>query len=136
MVRPHTDPLRERPHVLRQFMVFAAMGAVGTALQYAVLFAGVTLASIDPVLASTVGMLLGAVCNYLLNHYVTFRRRGGHGRTAPMFATVAASGLLLNAGVMFALGELAGLHYLLAQLIATGCVLVWNYGANRCWTYH
>ena len=45
------------------------------------------------------------------------------------------SGIALNALVMAAVLALAGPHYLVAQVIATGAVLAVGYLANRAWTF-
>jgi putative flippase GtrA len=38
--------------------------------------------------------------------------------------------------MIFALAMQApGLHYLAAQVVATAFVLVWNFAANRLWTF-
>jgi putative flippase GtrA len=36
---------------------------------------------------------------------------------------------------MWGLTGPAGLHYLPAQLIATGLVLIWTFSCNRIWTF-
>jgi putative flippase GtrA len=43
--------------------------------------------------------------------------------------------MLLNAATMSIGVYVLALHYLLAQAVATGFVLVWTYGANRYWTF-
>ena len=52
---------------LRQFIFFSAIGAVGTAGQYAILLLLVEGLSQPPVLASTLGFIVGALINYILN---------------------------------------------------------------------
>ena len=36
---------------------------------------------------------------------------------------------------MWLLAAKLGLHYLLAQLVTTGLVLVWTFAGNRFWTF-
>jgi putative flippase GtrA len=48
---------------------------------------------------------------------------------------VAAVGLLVNAALMDAMLRSLALHYLVAQVVATGVVLVSNYTLNRLWTF-
>jgi putative flippase GtrA len=118
-----------------QFLRYAAAGAVGTALQYALLVALVQFAQAPAVAASTVGAVAGAVVNYALNHRWTFASTRGHGQALPRFAAVALAGILVNAIVMAATIQLVGAHYLAAQVVATGVVLVAGYLANRAWTF-
>ncbi len=118
-----------------RFLSFAGIGAVATGIQYVVLILGVHVAGIEPVLASTIGFIIAAFANYRLNRRYTFRSNKPHIEAFSKFVAVALVGLLLN-GVLLAAGtQLMGLNYLLAQILATALVLVWNYSANAVWTF-
>lgn len=119
----------------KQFSVFSLVGVAGTLAHYALLFLLVSSQTAHPVPASVAGAVLGAVINYALNYRFTFRSARRHREALPRFLTIAAVGLALNAALMFLLVEPLQLHYLIAQLIATGCVLVWNFLGNRHWTF-
>jgi putative flippase GtrA len=121
--------------MLRQFLVFASVGAVGTGVQYVMLIALVAIGA-NPVAGSTVGFLAGAVVNYMLNYRLTFRSTMSHRRATPRFATIAASALLLNTALMSAAIYWLRLPYLPAQIIATAVVLIWNYVFSRLWTFN
>jgi len=118
-----------------QFLRYAGAGAIGTALHYALLIGLVQLARLDAVVASTLGAVAGALTNYVLNHRYTFDSDRAHRHALPRFALIAASGIALNALVMAAVLAVAGPHYLIAQIIATGAVLALGYLANRAWTF-
>ena len=118
-----------------QFLRYAGAGAMGTTLHYAVLIGLVQLARFDAVIASTAGAIVGAFVNYAINHRYTFASDRSHGHALPRFALVAAIGIALNALVMAAVLAVAGPHYLVAQVIATGTVLAAGYLANRAWTF-
>jgi putative flippase GtrA len=118
-----------------QFFRYAGAGAIGTALQYAILIGLVQLARIDAVAASTAGAIAGAIVNYVLNRRYTFGSDRPHRQALPRFALVAAAGVALNALVMTAVLGFAGPHYLAAQVIATAAVLAAGYLANRRWTF-
>jgi len=118
-----------------QFLRYAGAGTIGTALHYAVLIALVQLARLDAVVASTAGAVAGALVNYVLNHRFTFASEKPHMRSLPRFALVAVGGVALNAAVMATVLYLAGPHYLLAQVAATGAVLAAGFLANRAWTF-
>lgn len=118
-----------------QFLGFAVVGALGTLVHYAILFVTVSVFGRDPVLGTVLGASAGAITNFLLNHRLTFRSDKGLGETAPRFFAVAALGLAVNALVMYILSTRLSLHYLLAQVVATGLVLVLNYILNAIWTF-
>lgn len=118
---------------LGQFLVFSAVGAVGTAVHFAVLIGLVQGRGAGAVPASMAGFVAGALVNYLLNYHITFRSRKSHGGALVRFFTVALAGLGWNTVIMSVATRWA--HYLLSQMLATGAVLVWNFVCNRFWTF-
>jgi putative flippase GtrA len=119
---------------LDRFPHFAFVGAVSTGIQYLILSSLVILARADPVAASAIGFVMAAAANYLLNYRFTFRSTQPHGPALLKFITLASIGLLLNSAIMQLLAR-GALHYLLAQVVATGVVLLWNFFGNACWTF-
>lgn len=114
-------------------MLFSVVGVVGTAAHFAVLVAVVQTQLAGPVIGSVLGFCLGAVVNYLLNYHLTFNSRNRHLPTFLKFLSVALGGLCLNTLFMYFLTQ--SLHYLVSQVIATSCVLIWNFLCNRFWTF-
>jgi putative flippase GtrA len=123
------------PRWMRQFLRYTGVGAVGTACQYAVLWIGVEQFGSRAAAASAVGAVAGAAVNYLLNYYYTFGGGVGHAGAAPRFFAVAAVGVAINTGIMHVLADRLGVYYWLAQLVATGAVLVTTFLANKVWTF-
>jgi putative flippase GtrA len=120
--------------VVVSFSSFVLVGALATALQYCILVILVTGFSWPPIAASSAGFTISAVVNYTLNYHLTFRSSVPHSLAFTRFTAVAAAGLALNGVVMWMMQSL-GMHYLAAQLLATGLVLIWNYTANARWSY-
>lgn len=118
----------------RQFLLFAGVGVVGTSAHFAALLLWVAVLGGSPVSGSALGFALGATVNYLLNYIWTFRSTKSHYEAIPKFALVVVVGMAVNVMTMIALLWL-GLHYLIAQVLATGIVLVWNFLANKTWTF-
>lgn len=121
--------------MLRQFLRYAAAGAVGTAVQYAILVGLVESLGIDAVAASTLGAVAGALVNYGLNHRYTFGSGASHLRALPRFAATALAGIALNAAVVALLVSAAHVNYLAAQVAATAAVLAFTFLGNRRWTF-
>jgi len=118
-----------------QFMLFAALGAVGTVAHYAVLISLVQFAQITPVPATALGFITGALVNYGLNYRFVFRSSENHAKSIPKFYMLALVGFVINNSVVAFLSNWAGLHYLVSQVIATGIVLLWNFTGNKLWTF-
>jgi len=121
--------------VYRQFIKFAAVGAVGTTAHYALLIALVSTQIAQPVWASTAGFALGALVNYVLNYRFTFASDRAHMQALPRFLIVATSGAVLNYALVHAGVSAWHWHYLLAQVLATALVLLWTFTVNRLWTF-
>jgi putative flippase GtrA len=118
-----------------KFFRFLIVGGVATLIQYAVLVGTVERWNWNVVVASSLGYLLGAIANYLLNYYFTFRSDKRHRVAVMRFAAVAAAGFILNALLIELLAEKLHLPYVLSQVLATVGTLIWNYWANSKWSF-
>jgi len=121
--------------IISQFVCYAAVGVTGTVAHYAVMIGSVQVLQAKPVVASAAGFMIGALVNYIANYHITFQSRKRHDEAMVKFFSVAVAGLALNTTVMICATDLLRLHYLMAQVIATGVVLGWNFTANRFWTF-
>lgn len=127
--------VRRYQPLLRQLLSFAGVGVIATSGQFALLAALVETGLAGPVLASLCGMMLGAVISYTLNRRFTFNATRSHAGAVPRFAVVAVVAFLLDALLMELFAHRLGLFYLLAQVLTTGLILIWTYGASRFWAY-
>src|SRR5262249_46162173 len=105
-----------------------------TATQYLTLVLLVELGGLHPTLASVLGYGVSWIVNYSLNYRFTFKSSRPHGEAFSRFLGVGIVALLLNSAVM-ATATGIGLHYLLAQVIATALVFCWTFTCNRRWTF-
>ncbi|MGD8569276.1 MAG: GtrA family protein [Gammaproteobacteria bacterium] len=120
---------------IQQFVTFAGVGAIGTAGHYLTLILLVQAFDVIPVTASSVGFLVGAVINYILNYRYTFRSDKRHSEAMLKFFIVAAIGAALNGFIMYLGTEVGDIHYLLVQIGATGTVVFFTFVLNRLWTF-
>ena len=119
---------------MRHFVLYTAVGAVATAVHYALLVLCVELFAWPAWLASGFGAVVGAQLAYLGNRRFTFAHRGDVRASWPRFQATALLGAVLGMAVV-GTAVWCGLHYVLAQLIATGLSLVLTFGINRFWTF-
>ncbi len=119
-----------------QFIKFTGVGAIGTIAHYAILVFLVHFFDTNAVLASSAGAIVGASVNYILNYHYTFNSNKDHGETLWRFFTIATIGFILNGLIMALLTEILTFFYLVAQIITTGTVLIWNFFGNRLWTFN
>lgn len=120
---------------LWQLTRFGMVGAVGTLAHYALLLALVEWLGTGAMTGTACGSVLGALVNYLLSRRLVFASQRRHREALPRFLLVAASSLLLNALLMYAMTVGLGWHYLVSQLLTTALLLLWNYVANARWTF-
>lgn len=117
-----------------RFTRFLIVGGFSTLIQYLILVLLVQWAGVNAVLASSIGFLVSAFANYYLNYHFTFCSSNQHGTALIKFIILASIGLALNAFIMQVLVSI-GIYYLLAQVLATGLVLIWNFVGNSKWTF-
>lgn len=114
----------------RQFSRFLAVGVATTAVHYGVLIALVETWDVHPVLGTTAGFIAAVFLSYLLNRRYTFDALPTFGPGLLKYYASVSMGLVINAGLMALLTGWS-VNYLLAQIIASGAALVWNFLAAR-----
>jgi putative flippase GtrA len=111
------------------------VGAVATALQYAILVALVRWAGWDATPASVLGFAVSMWLSYGLNRRYTFASDRPHAQALPRFVATATCGLALTAMGMHVFTSQLRWDYLVAQIIVTGAVMAWNFALNRWWSF-
>ena len=119
----------------RQFWRYCAVGVAAAALHFAVLVVLVELFAAVPTFASATGFCAAVGLNYWLQYRWTFRANGSHGVMFPLFALIAVLALGVNTVVFWACNVVAAQPYLVAQVIATGAVVIINFHLNRRYVF-
>jgi len=121
---------------LKQFLKFCVVGTIGTAIDFGLLYLLVESAHIWYLLAATISFIVAVINNYIFNKFWTFEDRDKDFlRQFGQFLVVSIIGLGLNVLILYVLVEFAGMWYILAKVLATGVVLIWNFFANKYWTF-
>ena len=111
---------------------------LATIVDYGLMIACVELARLDPVPATALGALAGAVTNFTLGRLFTFR---GASQSAVAgqswrYALVSGASLALNTGGEHLFHDLLGLQYLVARVIVSVIVSnAWNYPLQRFFVF-
>lgn len=119
---------------LPAWLRYAAVGGVATAVHYALLWVAVERWHWAPPLAAGAGAALGAQVAFVGNRVFTFGHRGPWLPAWWRFQLTAALGGITSMAVV-ALGTALGVHYLAAQVLATGLAMGLTYAVNRRWTF-
>ena len=123
---------------------YLVVGGLSTAVDFAVLTLLKSL-GLPTVLANSLSYSAGTVVSFSLNRLWTY----SDARSKPIplqflqFLTISLCGLLFNTGIVLlvtsALNQFfngPNSSYLPAKIVATFVVFVWNFVANRLWTFN
>ena len=113
---------------------YGLVGVAATGMHWGLLVAAVEWAHWPAWPASGLGAVVGAQLAYAGNRRFTFRQRGGWLVSWWRFHGTAAGGALLSMALV-ALGQAAGLHYLIGQCVATAVAMLATYTVNRRWSF-
>lgn len=118
-----------------QFLRYGLVGVAASIGHYGTLIALVETRTAGAVAAALAGFIVGGVISYVLNRRFTFASERSHKGAVPRFTIIAAVAFLMTGALMHAFTTWWGIHYIVAQLVTTGIVLVWTFFANRFWTF-
>jgi|SRR5208283_2884964 len=118
------------------FIKYAAVGAIGTALDVGSLYVFVDWLHIPVLIAAAFSFILAVINNFVLNKFWTFQNTDRNVRRQFIkFSIVSIIGLALTEICMSIFVYLLGIWYIVAKLITSGIVLTWNFLANKNWTF-
>jgi len=121
--------------LLRQLIAFLGVGAVATALDYAVFLAGFFGLGFDPTVAALIGYTAGGVVSYALNRHHVFPTTRSHRSAVLRFTAVMTGGFLLTGYAMRIFVSGLALAPIVARILTYGVVLVFNFLAHRYFTF-
>ena len=127
---------------LRQFLIYACVGVINTAVHFAVFILLLRVFGVPVLAASTVGYAAGVANSYFMNRLWTFAvttRVNGlvppepthHGK----FVVVNLVAWALNLAVLQYLTTVVGLGPEVSQVLAIGVSLVANFAGNKWWAF-
>ena len=91
------------------------------------MFWGLLTLQIEAVLASSIGAFLGAIVNYFLQYFFTFKTKRQHKKALLAYMPAVLISWLLNLGLFYSLYGLLFSDPLIAQVVTTGVVMVVNF---------
>ncbi|MDO4287879.1 MAG: GtrA family protein [Eubacterium sp.] len=111
---------------------FAVNGGVSFVVDYAVLFILTEFFDVNYLISSGISFTLSVIVNYLICVLWVFKNvKKNDTKTVVLFVGSSVIGLLINQVLMWFFVEITGLYYMIAKIIATIIVMIWNYVAKR-----
>lgn len=119
-----------------KFLKFGVVGVIGTGVDFGVTWLLKEKAGLNKYIANSCGFATAVVSNFILNRLWTFESHDPHVAVQfGKFAAVALVGLAINNGIIYFLTERLGFRFYFSKLVATGVVMIWNFGANLLFTF-
>lgn len=120
---------------IEQFARFCGTGVLAAIGHYSVYIALVGGLGAAPVPSSLAAYLVGGAISYLFSYRWVFVSDKRHRVAVPQFIAVAGVGFVLTGISMAILTGPLAVHWLLAQIVTTGIVMLWSFTANKLWTF-
>jgi len=114
--------------------LFLFVGGTSTIIQFITLIILIEFFNTNKIIGSSFGYAFSAICNYLLNYYVTFKSDKHHSEALSKFLIVVIFGLCLNAIGFWAFSQVTS-HYLFSQFTALVITTISNYLLHKHWIY-
>lgn len=121
--------------MVRQFLKYSVAGGFAAVAHFGVLVLLVENYAVLPTIASGIGFCIAGAVNYTLQYYWTFRASGPHALMLSRYTLVTLAMLLVNLLIFWFLNEQLDVYYFIAQIVATGIVVILNFTINRRWTF-
>ena len=119
-----------------KFFKFGIVGVSGVIVDFGITWLLKEQLRLNKYIANSAGFACAVVSNYILNRIWTFHSADPNvGVQFAKFSVVALIGLSMNNGIIYLLTERRGVKFYPAKLVATGVVMLWNFGANYLFTF-
>ncbi len=118
-----------------RFLCYTFVGGIGTLAHWGVFLLLLYTIHVKPVLATSAGFCLGAVINYLLNYFITFKSKKRHLHVTIRFVCNTLLLFIFNGSLVWLFVILIGIHPVYGQVFTSAFVLVTGYIINKLWAF-
>lgn len=117
---------------LAELIRFAFTGGVCFLVEFLCLTLLVELLHVPVLIATAIAFLISVAVNYILCvRWVFTGAREGSAGVKATFLLTSGMGFVLNEVFMWLLNIVLGVHYMIAKVISTLLVMIWNYFTKR-----
>lgn len=130
------NPISIKTYPYGTFVKYFIVGVFVTGVDFAVFSFAFYVSCLTPVISKTIAFSGAVILSYGLNRIWTFRRTESKiSKQLTKFLVVSIVGLGLSVSLIYVFIVSAGLHPLISNGITSTVVLVWNFLANKYWTF-
>lgn len=128
--------------LIKQFISYFFVGGMAAIVEWIMFFLFSSLMSFDYMLATVLAFLFSTTANWILGRILTFRNSSYENKRLielVLVFAVSLIGLLFNMMLMYLFVTVIGMNTdilkLLAKILATGIVFVWNFLGRKFFVY-
>lgn len=121
---------------LLKFIKFSLVGFSGIFVDFGTTFICKELLRIQKYIANSLGFILAATSNYILNRLWTFHSTNPNVMLEfTRFFSIALIGLIINLLIIWAMSGKFKVNFYISKLVATLVVTLWNFLINAYYTF-
>ena len=120
-------------NLIKQIMRFGVVGVISFLIDYGILYVLTEKANIYYLLSAGISFTVSVVINYLLSMSWVFKSNKKRGKKEEfiIFIVLSLGGLLLNQVMMYVLVDYMNVYYLLAKIVSTANVMIYNFISRK-----
>lgn len=121
-------------NLIKQIMRFGVVGVISFLVDYGILYVLTEKANIYYLLSAGISFTVSVVINYLLSMSWVFKsnkKKRGKKEEFIIFIVLSLGGLLLNQVMMYVFVDYMNVYYLLAKIVATAIVMIYNFTSRK-----
>lgn len=120
-------------NLIKQIMRFGVVGVISFLVDYGILYVLTEKANIYYLLSAGISFTVSVVINYLLSMSWVFKSNKKRGKKEEfiIFIGLSLGGLLLNQVMMYVFVDYMNVYYLLAKIVATAIVMIYNFTSRK-----
>ncbi len=120
-------------NLIKQIMRFGVVGVISFLVDYGILYVLTEKANIYYLLSAGISFTVSVVINYLLSMSWVFKSNKKRGKKEEfiIFIVLSLGGLLLNQVMMYVFVDYMNVYYLLAKIVATAIVMIYNFTSRK-----
>ncbi len=118
---------------IKQFLRHSVIGGTAFLIDYSLLVMLTEVAGLYYLWSATISFVVSMIFNYRFSMRFVFKRRTDISRKREffIFLVLSAVGLGMNTLLLWFIVRYTSIHYLIAKLIATGIVTIYNFSSRK-----